>query len=398
MRVKIHACSPSPAQEWFNDEFADFGFDLAVDIFAGGTARNALQARRSDWYPGLFSNQFNVYDRSKDELGPIDVFATNVTPPDDDGYVTFGGTPWQKGDFIRRARTSIVEVCPWLPRVPTTERLHISEITAFVPTEIDGLVPNERNGNVEAGPIAGFVNEIIADGDTVQIGAGRTATYLPDNGVFDGKRDLGWHSEITPTGVVNLMMEGVFNGSRKSYDRGIHVTATINGRTPEQLAWLNNNPPVETRAVREVNSIINVARHEHFCAINNAFEVDLTGQICSESLGTRIYNGTGGQTDFHIGAVIAPGGKAITVLSSTATGGAINRIRPIIDDGSYVTVPRTFADFVVTEFGIARLAGRSQRQRADNLIAIAHPDHRAELRKACQTIFYPSSVSRAVVE
>ena len=126
------------------------------------------------------------------------------------------------------------------------------------------------------------------------------------------------------------------------------------------------------------------------CSINNAFTVDLTGQICSESLGTTTYNGTGGQSEFHIGAALANGGQAITVLPSSTKDGTVTRIVGAVTDGQYVTVPRTFADYVVTEFGIARLAGKSQRQRAEELIAIAHPDHRGDLRAQLRSRFFPT--------
>jgi 4-hydroxybutyrate CoA-transferase len=153
---------------------------------------------------------------------------------------------------------------------------------------------------------------------------------------------------------------------------------------------LNNEPPVETRSVTSVNHILNIGRHERMVGINNAFQIDLTAQVAAESRGDRIYNGTGGQPEFHIGAAIAPGGKAITVLPSTAAGGTISRIVPHVADGSYITVPRHFADLVVTEFGIARLGGKSERQRAEELTAIAHPDFQAELRHATRRTFYPA--------
>ncbi|MPZ99829.1 MAG: hypothetical protein GEU80_10935 [Dehalococcoidia bacterium] len=400
MQVKIRACSPTPAQEWFHDEFESLGFDLSVQIFGGSTGRPTLMQQRADYFPNLFSNQFNVYDHRPDDREEIDVFATAVTPPDEDGYVHFGGMPWHKGDFVRRARTSILEVCPWLPEIPTTERLHVSEVTAFIPSALTERPPVAGSEpTAESVVIAGFVNEIVQDGDTIQIGAGRSATPLGRSGAFDGKHDLGWHSEITPAGIVPLMMDGTINSSRKTLDRGVHITTTVVPKTPEEEEWLTHAPPLETRAVREVNAIPIISQQERMTAINNAFTVDLTGQICSESLGTRVYNGTGGQPEFHIGAVLARGGKAITVLPSAAAGGALTRIIPRLEDGSFVTVPRSFADYVVTEHGIARLAGKSQRQRAEELIAIAHPDHRGELRQALQSLYYPSGAVRpAMVE
>lgn len=395
MDVKIVSCAPTPSQEWFFDDYSELGFDLSSQVYAGPTARVALEGHRADWYPNLFSNSFNVWDHRQDQLPRMDVFMTSVTEPDEDGYITFGGAPWQKGDFARRARTTIMEVVPWLPNVPTTERLHVSEVTALVDTHLteDPMIAQLAawpGPTDEIEPVAGWIREIIEDGDTIQIGAGRTTNSLAMVGAFDGKQDLGWHSEITPRGIIGLMMDGTFNGSRKSYDTGIHVAATINARTPEEFEWLDNDPPVETRSVTSVNHILNVGRHERMVGINNAFQIDLTAQVAAESRGDRIYNGTGGQPEFHIGAAIAPGGKAITVLPSTAAGGTISRIVSHVSDGSYITVPRHFADLVVTEFGIARLGGKSERQRAEELTAIAHPDFQAELRNAARRAFYPA--------
>lgn len=388
--VRVRACAPQ-AQDWFLPEYWSLPIEFSVEIFGGNLSRPALAARRADFYPQLFSNQFNLYDSRRDDQEPIDVFIAHCTPPDEDGYITFGGLPWHKGDFTRRADRTILEVSPWLPNVRTTERVHVSEVAAFVMTELTQRPPVAITvPPPETVTIAGYVNEIVQDGDTCQIGAGRTATHLVPSGAFEGKRDLGWHSEITPLGVVPLMMSGVINNSRKTVDTGIGVTTTVNPRSDEEHDWLEQSGLLETRPVREVNSIVNVAAQERMCSINNAFSVDLTGQICAESLGTVVYNGTGGQPEFHIGAFIAPKGKAITVTPSAAADGLVSRILPRIEDGQYVTVPRSFADYVVTEHGIARLAGRSQRQRAENLIAIAHPDHRGELRKARQVLFFPN--------
>ena len=389
---KIRACSPRLAQEWFGADFDWLEADLGIEVFAGTVGRQALQSLRADFRPNLFSNQFNLYDHRDGDIEPIDVFTTTCTPPDDEGYINFGSLPWHKGDYVRRARTSILEIAPWLPRCRTTERLHVSEVTAFIDTALKARPLFTRAAPPpEAHAVAGFINEILQDGDTIQIGAGRTATFIADGGAFEGKRDLGWHSEITPANVLPWMMNGVINGSRKTVDRDLSVTASINpGDNPEAEEWMATSGLIEARPVREVNAIPTIAAQEQMCSINNALQVDLTGQICSESRGTTVYNGTGGQPEFHIGAFIAPRGKAITVLPSTFANGERTRIVPLIDDGSFVTIPRSFADYVVTEFGIARLAGKGQRERARELISVAHPDHRAELELARQRQFFPA--------
>ena len=386
-RVRVRACAPQ-AQDWFLPEYWDLPIEFSVEIFGGNLSRAALAARRADFYPQLFSNQFNLYDSRPDDQEPIDVFIAHCTPPDDEGYVTFGGMPWHKGDFTRRADRTILEVSPWLPNVRTTERVHVSEVAAFVMTEL-----TERPAVAVTVPppetitIAGYVNEIVQDGDTCQIGAGRTATHLVPSGAFAGKRDIGWHSEITPLGVVPLMMSGVINNSRKSVDTGVGVTTTVSPRSDEEHEWLETSGLLDTRPVREVNSIVNVAAQERMCSINNAFAVDLTDQICDESLGTVVYNGTGGQPENHIGAFLSKGGKAITLLSSTALDGVVSRIVPQLEAGSLVTIPRFYADFIVTEFGIARLLGKNHRERAEALIAVAHPNFREELKHAARKLF-----------
>jgi 4-hydroxybutyrate CoA-transferase len=392
---KIRACSPRAAQEWFAADFDWLGADLGLEIFGGAVGRDAIETHRADYTPNIFSNQFNIYDHRPGDVQSIDVFATTCTPPDDDGYVDFGSQPWHKGDFARRARTSIFEVVPWIPRCRTTERMHVTEVTAFIETAMTGRPPSrERSIPPEAAAVAGFIGEIVQDGDTLQIGVGRATTSIAEFGAFEGRRDLGWHSEMTPVGVVPLMMNGVMNGSRKTLDPGLAVTTTVNPRdNVEAEEWIASSGLIETRAVREVTSIPTIATQEGMCAINSALQVDLTGQICSESRGTTVYNGTGGQPEFHIGAFVAPRGKAITVVPSTFAGGSQSRIVPMIDDGTFVTIPRIFADFVVTEFGIARLAGKSQRERAAELIAVAHPDHRADLERARQRQFFPAPVS-----
>ena len=387
--VRIRACAPSPEQQWFKDEFAALGFDVNLEVYAGPGGRAALESLRADYYPQLFSTQFSHYD-DRGSHEPIDVFMSTCAPPDDEGYIHFGGVPWHKGDFVRRANVSVLEVCPWLPNVRTTERLHVTEVSAFVLTETaERPPPPARDYQPEGPTIAGFVNELIEDGDTVQLGAGRTSIFLGDLGAFDGKRDIGWHSEVTPHAVLELMMEGTVNSSRKSLEPGLHVTTSVSPWNDEEACWLEHGP-VETRAVSEVNQIQVVAQQRRMTSINNALSVDLTGQICAESLGTTVYHGTGGQPEFHIGAFIAPQGKAITVLPSTARGGEQSRIVAQVADGSYVTIPRSFADHVVTEHGVARLAGKSQRQRAEELIAIAHPDFRGELRAAALRQYYPA--------
>jgi 4-hydroxybutyrate CoA-transferase len=188
-------------------------------------------------------------------------------------------------------------------------------------------------------------------------------------------------------GVLSHVRTGVINGSRKTNDTGIFVTTSLSMSAGER-ATVENNPRIEVRDATEVNNIRAIAAQENMVAINTALSVDLTGQIVAESIGPRMWRGMGGQPEFAIGAFLSKGGRSITVLPSVTSSG-ISRICGQLEAGSYVTVPRYFADTIITEWGVARLLGKSQRQRAWELIRIAHPDHRADLRKVANKLFWP---------
>ena len=237
-------------------------------------------------------------------------------------------------------------------------------------------------------PFADHVAELVPDGSTIQIGVGSPGRYITRLGAFDSKKDLGWHSEMSAPGVLDLVRRGVINGSRKLIHRDKLVGTSVHGASPREIEWAHNNPLVELYDAEYVVNIRTVAAHDNYYAMNNALSVDLTGQINAETVGTRMWNGTGGQTELHMGAVLSKGGMAITLLRSTAAGGTVSRIVPQLPEGGVVTIPRTFADTVVTEYGIARLLGKSLRERADELIAVAHPNFRPNLRKAAQKLFY----------
>ena len=238
-------------------------------------------------------------------------------------------------------------------------------------------------------PFADHVAEIVPDGSTIQIGVGSPGRYLARLGAFDSKKDLGWHSEMATPGVLDLVRDGILNGSRKTIHRDKLVGTSVHGSSPREIEWAHNNPLIELYDAEYVVNIRTVAAHENYYAINNAISIDLTGQINSETIGTRMWNGTGGQTELHMGAVLSKGGMAITLLRSTAAGGTVSRIVSQLPEGGVVTIPRTFADTIVTEYGIARLLGKSLRERAQELISVAHPDFRSDLRKAAQKLFYP---------
>jgi 4-hydroxybutyrate CoA-transferase len=241
----------------------------------------------------------------------------------------------------------------------------------------------------EARTIAGYVKELIKNGDTIEIGAGRPSTWLPRVGLFDDFEDLGIHSEMSAWGQHELIKAGVFNGKRKTLHPGKAIFTALDGAGWEGYQWMSDNPLVEMHDVEYVHNPTVIAQNENMVSINSVLQVDLTGQItCETQFGPRMINGPGGQLDFHLGAFMAKGGRAISVLRTLAFGGS-STIVPQMPEGSLVTIPRQFADYVVTEYGIASLAGKSHRERAEELIAIAHPDHRAELKKEARKLFWP---------
>ena len=236
--------------------------------------------------------------------------------------------------------------------------------------------------------IAGYLEEILEDGATIQIGVGDPSSQMPRLGAFNRKHDLGLHTEMVAPGIAKLVDAGIINGKRKSIHHGKAIAVAWSGSDPDDLRIIDDNPAFEIYDPEYVLNLGVLSSNHKQTSINNALAIDLTGQINSETvIGARMINGTGGQPETHMGAFLSKGGRAITLLSSTALEGAMSRIVPQLEVGAMVTVPRYFADTIITEFGVARLLGKNHRERAAELIAIAHPDHRAELRSAAMRLF-----------
>jgi len=213
---------------------------------------------------------------------------------------------------------------------------------------------------------------------------------FPWLGVFDSKTDLGWYSELTPPGISTLVREGVFTGRRKSFHPRKVICTCLFG-TKEERAFYTENPSFELYDVSYTNNPRNIAANDNMVAINGALAVDLTGQIANEVIpGTNfVWNGQAGQPEWVVGAMMSKGGRSIHCLNSTNRDGTVSRIVPVMPQGSPVTVSRYWADIVVTEYGIAHLLGKSFRERAEELTAVAHPDFRGELRQAARKMFWP---------
>ncbi|MFC1919247.1 acetyl-CoA hydrolase/transferase family protein, partial [Chloroflexota bacterium] len=230
---------------------------------------------------------------------------------------------------------------------------------------------------------------IIQDGDTIEVGVGGVAEWMLQLGVLDQKQDLGVHSENLPRGMASLVMKGVVTGKYKTVNTEKVVSTACGGGTHEEMDFINMNPTFLLYGSDYVLDPRVIASHDNMVAINSALEVDLTGQIAAESIGPGMISGAGGQMAFAIGAALSKGGRNVTVLPSTAKQGTVSTIVPLLQQGTVITVPRTLADIVVTEHGIARLRGKTQRQRAEELISIAHPNFKADLRKATNSLLWP---------
>jgi acyl-CoA hydrolase len=308
---------------------------------------------------------------------PLDAVLVNATPPDVHGFCSLGVSVEAMHAAIRAAKTVIVQFNSAMPRTLGESFIHVDDIDLAV--EVD-VPPYEHEsgpiGDVEQ-RIGGFVADLVPNGATVQLGIGAipgaTALALRDH------RDLGIHTEMFTDAVVDLVERGVVTGAAKERNRGKIVAAFVMG-TRRLYDFIDDNPMVEMRSVDFTNDTHVIRSFRAMTAINSAIEVDLTGQVVADSIGSRIYSGVGGQMDFVRGAALAPDGRAIIALPSTAAHGTISRLVPVIAQGAGVVTTRAHVRTIVTEWGVAELFGRSLRERAVALIGIAHPDHRDRLR------------------
>jgi len=320
-----------------------------------------------------------------------DVALLDVSPPDHNGFVSLGAGVWDKKELIKYSRTVIAEVNKSFIRTGGDNFVHLSAIDYFV--ELPGseefrppFPALELSEQVKR--ITAHVAPLIRDGDTIEVGAGSTSEAIVQAGVFNGRTDLGWHTERIPRGGVALVQQGIFTGARKTLHPSKAV-ATAVAFSREERDFVHQNPHFELYGVSYVNHLRTIAAHDNMVAINNALRVDLTGQVIADSFGPQMFTGTGGLPEYAIASVYAKGGRSIIVLPATTSDGKISRIVPLLEEGSFVTSPRQFTDYVVTEYGVARLFGKSQRRRAEELIAITHPDFRPELEKAARKLFWP---------
>jgi 4-hydroxybutyrate CoA-transferase len=439
--VKIQRMGHGDNPGWLDAGYED-SFEVMLSLYVGDSARPALDEKRVDFQPGIFSLEFKAMEeRPPEDRKDVDVLFVVTTPPDKNGFCSFGFDRWAKKEYARKARIVIAEVDERQIRTYGDNYIHVSDVDYFVehtpPLITDAEVKKtladiksedrrrklwdiikdieveRRNewlpillavkteqlnfaptaiGTAEPDPdvkkIAEYVSSIIEDGDVLQFGAGAPSAQLVRCGVLEGKNDLGIHTEMACRGLVKAIWQGMVTNKRKNLHRGKSVFTTLMGLSQEEIAWCDENPLIELYGVNYVTNIKTVSQVNNYAAINSAISIDLTGQINAETVfGGRIWNGALGQVDQHIGATLSKGGKAITCVRSTGLGGSISRIVPRHEPGTVVSIPRYFADHVVSEYGIARLMNKTQRERAHELIRIAHPDFQAELKKEARKLF-----------
>jgi acyl-CoA hydrolase len=345
-------------------------------LFVGPADRQAVNDGRADYVPVFLHQIPRLFD---ERIVPLDVAMVQVSKPDEHGFMSFGTEVMQARSACRAAKRVIVQVNEKMPRVLGDSFIHVRNVEKVVEVSepLPELMPREPT-DVER-RIAGHIRGLIDDRCTIQMGIGG----IPDTvcAMLDGLNDLGIHTEMLSDGAMKAIQRGIVTGNAKTLHPGKAVITFALG-TAELYDFLDNNPLIEAHPVDHVNDPFVIGQHDHMVAINSAIEVDLTGQVCSDSIGTRIYSGFGGQVDFIRGAARSKGGKPIIALPSTAKG--LSRIVPMLKPGAGVVTSRADVHYVVTEYGIARLFGHNLRERAEALIRIAHPDHQAALEAAAK--------------
>ncbi len=344
-------------------------------LFVGPADRAAVNDGRADYVP-IFLHQIGRLFRER--IIPLDVTMVQVSPPDAHGFMSLGVEILASKAACLAASRVIVQVNRHMPRILGDSFLHVSRVDAVVEHDEPLPVLEPKPPTEVERHIGGHVAALIEPGATVQMGIGG----IPD-AVFkalDGKMELGIHTEMFSDGAMDAVNRGVVTGSRKTLHPGKAVVTFALGST-ELYEYLDNNPLIEAHPAEYVNDPFVSSQNDNLVAVNAALEVDLTGQVCSDSIGPTIYSGFGGQVDFIRGAARSKGGRPVIAMPSTAKGGSVSRIVPMLKEGAGVVTTRADVHYIVTEHGVAHLFGRNLRERAEALLGIADPRFRDELER-----------------
>lgn len=347
-------------------------------FFIGDNAREAINKGLADYSPIFLSQIPGLFRKG---MVSLDVALIQTSLPDEHGYVSLGVSV----DIVKAAteisRMVVAQINKNMPRVHGDGFIHISELDYIVHHDEPLLEYQDEPDDEVAKQIGKYVAKLVEDGDTIQVGYGSIPNAVLASLV--NKKNLGIHTELISDGLVELMKNGVVNNSQKTINRGKTIATFCMGNK-NTYEYINDNPAIEFKTVDITNNPLLIARHKNMTAINSALEIDLTGQASAESIGHIFYSGIGGQADFMRGAVLAENGKTILTIPSTADNGKVSRIMPFLKEGAGVTLNRGDIHYVVTEYGIAYLHGKNIRERAMELIAIAHPKFRPELIKGAK--------------
>lgn len=352
----------------------------SVSFFTGAPLRAAVQEGSADFIPVFLSDIPSLFTSRSI---PLDAAIVQVSPPDRHGQCSLGTSVDAARAAVDTAAIIIAEINQQMPRTLGDTTLPLSRISAWISTDR----PLHQHAVAEESPVEAAIGEqvaaLIPDGATLQAGIGS----IPDAVLrrLRHKLELGVHTEMFSDGVVELAASGAITNSRKRVFPGVYVTSFVSG-SQRVFDFVNDNPEVTFLPCNLTNDTNLLRKLERLVAINSALQVDLTGQVCADSLGHRIYSGIGGQMDFIRGAAMSPGGLPVIALPATAAGGRVSRIVPELTAGAGVVTTRGHVHWVVTEFGAVNLHGRSLRDRAELLIGIAHPDFRAELLRQLRGI------------
>lgn len=351
-------------------------------LFISDNVRAAVNEGRADFTPCFLSEIPGLFTKG---LLPVDVALIHVSPPDEHGFCSFGIEVGITKPVTQAARLVIAEVNEQMPRTLGDSFIHLSKIDHIIP--VSYKLPEVRMGDSSplAQQIAQHIAGLIPDGATLQTGIGA----IPDAvlSLLGHHKDLGVHTELFSDGIIDLIERGVLTGEKKTLHPGKVIAGFMLG-TQRLYDFVHDNPVIELHPTDYTNDPFIIAQNARMVAINSAIEVDLTGQVCADSIGPRLYSGVGGQVDFVYGASRSAGGVPIIALPSTALGGKASRIVPTLKPGAGVTTSRNHVRFVVTEHGVADLYGKTIRQRAQALIAVATPEFREDLTRQARELKY----------
>ena len=351
-------------------------------LFIGSNVRQAVQKGQADFTPIFLSEIPGLF---KGGILPIDVALISLSPPDEHGFCSFGVEVGTSKPAAESAQLIIAELNRQMPRTLGDSFIHVSRVQHIV--EVDYPLPEAPQGgsSEEHLQVGAHIAEMIPDGATLQMGIGSIPDAVLHN--LGGHKELGVHTELFSDGIINMVEAGVITCSRKSFHPGKIVAGFLFG-SKRLYKFVHNNPMIELHPTDYVNDPFNIAQNDNMVAINSAIQVDLTGQVCADSVGSRIFSGVGGQLDFIRGAARSKGGLPIIAFLSTAKNDTVSRIVPMLYEGAGVVTTRNDVHFVVTEYGVASLYGKSFRQRARELINIAHPAFRDQLTSSAKDLGY----------